>query len=179
MQLRKLRLRYQLICPGSSIWWVSESEFIQSVFLTLKLILFTLNHMPHPLSFDKYDFITGTRLGELWGSPELLTWIKMKRTRGFPSGSVVKNPPANKGDMDSIPDLGRSHMPWSREPIHHHHWACLLKPRSRNYWAHRLQQLKPADSSAHALQQEKPLQWEAHTPQLERSTRSPQLERSA
>ena len=27
---------------------------------------------------------------------------------GFPDGSVVKNPPANAGDMDSIPGLGRS-----------------------------------------------------------------------
>ena len=31
--------------------------------------------------------------------------------RGFPGGSVVKNPPANAGDTGSIPDLGRSHMP--------------------------------------------------------------------
>ena len=32
------------------------------------------------------------------------------KERGFPSGSVVKNPPANAGDIGSIPDLGRSHM---------------------------------------------------------------------
>ena len=32
---------------------------------------------------------------------------------GFPSGSVVKNPPANAGDRDLILGLGRSHMPWS------------------------------------------------------------------
>ena len=32
---------------------------------------------------------------------------------GFPDGSVVKNPHANAGDMGSIPDLERSHMPWS------------------------------------------------------------------
>ena len=29
---------------------------------------------------------------------------------GFPGGSVVKNPPANAGDMSLIPDLGRSYM---------------------------------------------------------------------
>ena len=29
---------------------------------------------------------------------------------GFPGGSVVKNQPANAGDIVSIPDLGRSHM---------------------------------------------------------------------
>ena len=27
---------------------------------------------------------------------------------GFPGDSVVKNPPANAGDLDSIPGLGRS-----------------------------------------------------------------------
>ena len=26
---------------------------------------------------------------------------------GFPSGSMVKNPPANTGDVGSVPELGR------------------------------------------------------------------------
>ena len=30
--------------------------------------------------------------------------------RDFPGGTVVKNLPANAGDMGSIPGLGRSHM---------------------------------------------------------------------
>ena len=29
---------------------------------------------------------------------------------GFPGGTVAKNPPANAGDMGSIPGPGRSHM---------------------------------------------------------------------
>ena len=32
---------------------------------------------------------------------------------GFPGGAVVKNPPANAGDMGLSPGPGRSHMPWS------------------------------------------------------------------
>ena len=36
-----------------------------------------------------------------------------KNLGGFPGGSVVKNPPANAGDMGSIPDPRRSHMPRS------------------------------------------------------------------
>ena len=32
------------------------------------------------------------------------------KSRGFPGGAVVKNPPANAGDMGSSPGLGRSHM---------------------------------------------------------------------
>ena len=31
----------------------------------------------------------------------------------FPGGTVVKNPPANAGDMDSNPGEGRTHMPRS------------------------------------------------------------------
>ena len=33
--------------------------------------------------------------------------------RGFPGGTVVKNPLANARDMGSSPGLGRSHMPRS------------------------------------------------------------------
>ena len=33
--------------------------------------------------------------------------------QSFPGGSVVKNLPANAGDMGLIPDLGRSPMLWS------------------------------------------------------------------
>ena len=71
------------------------------------------------------------------GSPELETahsWLKLSGSHleaittlqqfgrtsrnfpvlpGFPGGSVAKNLPANAGDQGSIPDLGRSHMPWS------------------------------------------------------------------
>ena len=48
---------------------------------------------------------------------ELLLWPKVAGARlfstgltklGFPSGSVVKNPPANAGDTGSISGLGRS-----------------------------------------------------------------------
>ena len=31
----------------------------------------------------------------------------------FPDGTVDRNLPAIAGDMDSIPGLGRFHMPWS------------------------------------------------------------------
>ena len=38
---------------------------------------------------------------------------KNKDIRDFPGGTVVKNPPANAGDMGSSPGPGRSHMPRS------------------------------------------------------------------
>ena len=36
--------------------------------------------------------------------------LKMGK-RDFPGGPVVKNPPANAGDVNSIPGPGRSHKP--------------------------------------------------------------------
>ena len=36
-----------------------------------------------------------------------------KEVRDFPGGTVVKNPPANAGDMGSSPGPGSSHMPGS------------------------------------------------------------------
>ena len=39
--------------------------------------------------------------------------IILKGCRGFPGGAVVENLPANAGDKDSSPGLGRSHMPRS------------------------------------------------------------------
>ena len=38
--------------------------------------------------------------------------VKSRET-DFPDGSVVKNQPANAGDMDSTYDLGKSHVLWS------------------------------------------------------------------
>ena len=39
--------------------------------------------------------------------------IKIAEIRGSPGGAVVKNPPANVGDMGLSPGPGRSHMLWS------------------------------------------------------------------
>ena len=41
-------------------------------------------------------------------------YVKRKKKRtDFPGGTVVKNLPANAGDMGSSPGPGRSHMPRS------------------------------------------------------------------
>ena len=41
--------------------------------------------------------------------------MSKKQQRGFPGGTVVKNPPANAGDKGSRPGLGSFHMPRSNE----------------------------------------------------------------
>ena len=46
-----------------------------------------------------------------WASEQSMNYQKTQL--GFPGGAVVKNPPANAGDMGSIPGPGRSHMPQS------------------------------------------------------------------
>ena len=72
---------------------------------------------------------------------------------GLPGGSVIKNPPLNAGNMDSIPDLGR--FPHAAEQ--RSQYVATTEPRSHNHWAH--------NSRACAPQREKPSQWEALTPQ--------------
>ena len=81
---------------------------------------------------------------------------------------MVKNPPANTGDMGSIPGLGRSHMQQSQvKPVQPNYRAWALEPVSQNHGAHVPQLLKPAYSRALALQQEEPLWWKARGSQLE------------
>ena len=48
--------------------------------------------------------------------------------RGFSDGSVVKNPPANAGDMSSIPGSGRSTGGENENPLQ---YSCLENPMDR------------------------------------------------
>ena len=53
---------------------------------------------------------------------------------GFPSGSVVKNPPANAGDAEdtgSVPGLGRSPGEGNGNPLY---YTCLKNPIDRGAW---------------------------------------------
>ena len=47
---------------------------------------------------------------------------------GFPSGSGVKNPPANAGDLSLIPGLGRSSGGGNLYPLQ---CSCLGNPMDR------------------------------------------------
>ena len=47
------------------------------------------------------------------GAALLCPQTVQKFIEGFLGGSMVKNVPANEGDMGSIPGLGRPHMPQS------------------------------------------------------------------
>ena len=56
----------------------------------------------------------------------------------FPVGSLVKNPPANAGDMGSIPWSGRSSGEGNGSPLQ---YSCLGNSMDRGAWqaiAHRV-----------------------------------------
>ena len=48
-----------------------------------------------------------------WSWMMVMVVQQCEYTWDFPGGIVVKNPPANVGDMGSSPGPGRSHMPQS------------------------------------------------------------------
>ena len=50
---------------------------------------------------------------------------------GFPGDSVVKNPPANAGDMSSLPGLGRSPGEGNGSPFQ---YFCLENPGDWEVW---------------------------------------------
>ena len=50
---------------------------------------------------------------------------------GFPGGSAVKNPPADVGDLGSVPGLGRSRGEGNGNPLQ---YSCLENPMDRGAW---------------------------------------------
>ena len=57
-------------------------------------------------------------------------WLE-NRGEEFPGGSVVKNLPANIGDVSLIPGLGRSPGGGNGNLLHH---SCLENPMDRGVW---------------------------------------------
>ena len=51
--------------------------------------------------------------------------------RSFPGGALVKNPPANTGDVGSIPGSKRSPVGGNGNPLQ---YSCLEKPMNRGAW---------------------------------------------
>ena len=61
-------------------------------------------------------------------------WLKYSfysEAKGNYGGSVVKNPPAITGDMDSIPESGRSPKEGNCNPLQ---YSCLENPMERGAW---------------------------------------------
>ena len=60
-----------------------------------------------------------------------LSKINRANSKGFPGGSVVKNLPANTGDMDLTPGSGRSPGEGNDNPLRH---SYLGNPMERGAW---------------------------------------------
>ena len=95
---------------------------------------------------------------------------------------MVKTPPANAGEMDLIPNQGRSHMPWSNQARP----PQLLSLRIKAWELKELklrccQLLKPGGALAHALHHnsEKSLRNEKPAQRKARATKSPRKEKPA
>ena len=65
---------------------------------------------------------------------------------GFPGGSVVKNLPANSGDMGLIPGLGRSPGEENGNPIQ---YSCLGNPIKRSLVGYSPWGCKELDTTVH------------------------------
>ena len=52
-------------------------------------------------------------------------------SEAFPRAQAVKDPPANVGDADSIPELGRSPGGGNGNPLQ---YSCLENPMGRGAW---------------------------------------------
>ena len=59
---------------------------------------------------------------------QLYTQVGIYEPLGFPGGSVVKNQPANAGDMGSVPGLGRSLGEGNGNSLQ---YSCLGNPMDR------------------------------------------------
>ena len=95
----------------------------------------------HGHRFGSNKILRAFQLGKhLAASNRKLNYSGFKRrVRGFPGGSVVKNPPASAGDSGSIPDPGRSPMPWSNQA----HAPQLLSLCSRAWESQRRRPMHP------------------------------------
>ena len=58
-------------------------------------------------------------------------FLTLQSCTGLPGGSVVKSPPANAGDVGTIPGSGRSPAEGSGNPIQ---YSCLGNPKDRGAW---------------------------------------------
>ena len=60
-----------------------------------------------------------------------IIFVQRSGLRGFPDGSMVKNPPAKAGDVGLVPRSGRSPGEGNSNPFQ---YSCLGNPMDRRVW---------------------------------------------
>ena len=99
--------------PGFSVHGIFLARVLEWVAISVS------RGSSRPRNQARVSLIAGRRFtlsySELPGKPQCLHrhYSQKTKTRSFPDGMVVKDPPANAGDTGSIPGSGRSHMQWS------------------------------------------------------------------
>ena len=76
-------------------------------------------------------FMGTQRVRHDWATELNWTELNWMNCYGLPSGSVVKNPPANAGDTGLIPGLGRSPGGGNGNPLQ---YSCLENTMDRGAW---------------------------------------------
>ena len=66
-----------------------------------------------------------------WINEMELIWTDLKESKGVPGGSVVKNPPANAGDVGLIPGSGKFSGEGNDNPLQ---YSYLGNPMDRKVW---------------------------------------------
>ena len=122
-----------MICPCISMSWIALS-----LFFSFSL----LNICPAYIEHCKFLRVKYSDDRRKWPSDGNMTKKRNQdficeyiiRVLGFPSGLVVKNPPANAGDLrdvDSITWSGRSPGGWHGNPLQ---YSCLENLTDRGTW---------------------------------------------
>ena len=104
---------------------------------TLGVVFSSISHS----FFILFGFLFVLRQGIWW-----LSYYFM----GFPDGSVVKNPPANAGDMGSIPGSGRSPGEGNGNQLQ---YSCLRNPMDKGAWqatVHSVEESDTTEATQHA-----------------------------
>ena len=166
--------------PGSSVHWIFQAKILEWVAIPFS------KGSSWPRDRTQVSCIAG-RFLTLWATKEtslplnpfnsfvfIYKTINRIRVSGFPHSPVFKNLPCNTEETGSIPDPARSlHAMGQLRPCATTTEPALLSPRAAT--------TEPMCLRAHSPQQEKPLQlqWEGYAPQLEKSPRTPQLEKKS
>ena len=97
--------------------------------LMLKLQYF--GHLMQSADSLEKTLVLGKIEGRRRRRQQRMRWGWLVRVQGFPGGSVVKNPPANKGDSGSIPGSGRPLAIGNGKPLQ---YSYPENPTDRGAW---------------------------------------------